>query len=115
MADAIDAGALTKLMEDLGGDPEVMRELVDTFLDEGPRILGTMRTAFEGADTREVNRAAHSLKSTAATFGASGLSQLCRDLEAASEKGLPAEAREQVAAIEAEWTRVLREIRAWRP
>lgn len=110
---AVDAATLSKLQEDLGGDPEVMRELLDTFFAEVPRLLHTMHVGLTNA--RELNRAAHSLKSTAATFGAMALSQRCRDLEAASERGVPGDAKERVASVEAEWALVEADLRRLRP
>jgi len=56
-------------------------ELIDTFIQEAPAMLGELRAArAEGAADR-FRRAAHSLKSNANTFGAAELARLARDLE----------------------------------
>lgn len=112
---AVDAATLDKLMVDLGDDPEVMRELVETFLQEGPRIVGEMQTALEKRDQRTLHRTAHSLKSTSATFGAGALSRLCRDLERESEQEVPEHAEVRVRAIVAEWALVKAALEAWKP
>lgn len=112
---SLDAAALAKLQEDVGGEPEIMRELIQTFLAEAPRVLEGMRNGLERRRLSELHRAAHSLKSTAATFGAGELSQLCRDLEQDTEKLFPEDAEPRVAAIEAEWARVRADLESWKP
>lgn len=102
-------------MSDLGGEPEVMRELVDTFLNEGPLIVEALRESAAALDRRSLNRAAHSLKSTAATFGANRLSRLCRDLEKVSESAWPADADARAREILAEWDLVREDLLAWKP
>lgn len=112
---ALDGTTMRKLMEDIGGEADVMRELVDTFLEEGPRIVELMRESLEKGDVRSLNRCAHSLKSTAATFGAGDLSRICRDLEKTTEDLIPGDARVRVGQIEEEWARVREELLAWKP
>ena len=101
-------------MADLGGDPAVMQELVDTFLDEGAKMVPQLRSALAAGDRRTLDRIAHSMKSTSATFGAMDLSHMCRNLEADSERAIPADAEPRVAAIVAEWDRVRAGSVAWR-
>lgn len=102
-------------MVDLGGEPRVMEELIQTFLAEGPRIVAMIQDGLAAKDVREVNRGAHSLKSTAAMFGAGRLSRLCRDLERTSETGITPEVAAGVALVAEEWASVQREIAAWKP
>lgn len=104
---------LAKLQEDLGGERDVMRELVETFLGEVPRMLDAMRAGLAEGNLREVNRTTHSLKSTAGTFGADALSTLCRALEHDTLASLPPDAAPRVAAIESEWAKVRAELEAW--
>lgn len=112
---ALDGATMRKLMEDIGGEAEVMRELVETFLEEGPRLVGLMRESFDGGDLRTLNRCAHSLRSSSATFGAVQLSRLCRDLEQATESATPQDADARVRDIQGEWALVEGELRAWKP
>ena len=110
---AVDVLTLRKLEDDMGGARDVMRELVGTFLAEGPRQVAGMRAALAVGDAKEVNRHAHSMKSTSATFGATRLSTLCRELEATTMNGLPRDAATQVGDIETEWARTRGELEAW--
>jgi histidine phosphotransfer protein HptB len=56
-------------------------ELVDTFLEDSPRLVAEMRSALQSGDADSFRRAAHSLKSNSATFGATGLSALAKEQE----------------------------------
>ena len=56
-------------------------ELVDTFLDDAPKLLKEMKAALKADDADTFRRTAHSLKSNSATFGANRLSALAREME----------------------------------
>jgi HPt (histidine-containing phosphotransfer) domain-containing protein len=81
----LDAAAVASLRE-LGGDGFVA-EVVETFLDDAPALLATLRTSLEAGDTEELRRAAHTLKSNGQTFGAARFSELCRELEERARRG----------------------------
>ena len=83
-ATAIDAAVFAELQATTGADFVV--ELVDTFAEEAPQMLGEMRSAQADAAAERFRRAAHSLKSNSSTFGAVRLAELARTLELA---GLP--------------------------
>ena len=77
--------------------PDFIDELVDTFLEDAPKLLKDMKAALQANDADAFRRAAHTLKSNSATFGADHLSALARDMELlAKEHRLPeAESRLQ--------------------
>jgi HPt (histidine-containing phosphotransfer) domain-containing protein len=106
----IDADAFAELQASAGA--EFVAELVDTFLEEAPRMLEELRSAAAAGRPDLLRRAAHSLKSNANTFGAAGLGSMARRLEL---EGLPAGAEETaLAALGEEYARVaarLRELR----
>jgi HPt (histidine-containing phosphotransfer) domain-containing protein len=60
---------------------------VRTFEDDGRRLLAELRDGIAERRVTDVRRAAHSLKSNAANFGATTLADLSRRLEAAAEGG----------------------------
>lgn len=60
---------------------EFVAELVDTFLEEAPGLLAEMQAALAAGELPRLQRAAHSLKSNASTFGALQLAALARDVE----------------------------------
>ncbi|MBC5767718.1 Hpt domain-containing protein [Ramlibacter albus] len=81
---AIDTSIFRELQETAGADFVV--ELVDTFLQEGPRIIADLRAAWHEKSADRFRRAAHSLKSNGMTFGATDFAALARQLETG---GLP--------------------------
>jgi GAF domain-containing protein/CheY-like chemotaxis protein/HPt (histidine-containing phosphotransfer) domain-containing protein len=83
----IDASVLSRLLEGTGGDPGFVGELIDQFVSESPSLLDAARAGVEAGDADEVRRAAHTLKSNAATFGAAGLADSSRRLEEAAKQG----------------------------
>jgi PAS domain S-box-containing protein len=109
-ASAIDAPVLTRLRDSLGEAATV--EVIETFLAEGPQLVSALREAVERGDSAELRRAAHTLKSNAATFGASALAELCRKLEEVGEAGTVAGAAHLVARTEAEHERVRSDLKA---
>jgi PAS domain S-box-containing protein len=96
--------ALTGLRSTLGD--AATADIIETFLTEGPKLVSALREALARGDSAELRRAAHTLKSNAATFGASTLTELCRELEAIGEAGTVAGAVDVVARAEAEHERV---------
>jgi PAS domain S-box-containing protein len=107
--ETIEHAALDRLASSLGGGDEgreAVAELVDTFLDDAAVLMATLRAAVERSDAEEARRAAHTLKSNAATFGAPSLSVLCRELETLGRHGELDAAPALVEQAEAEWRRV---------
>ena len=94
---------LERLADSFGGGAEgweFVRELIETFLEDAPQQLTALRNAVDQGDAEEARRAAHTLKSNAATFGATELSELCAELEARARAGDLAGAQERVRRIE---------------
>ena len=79
--------AITELLENVGGDRAFLAELVDTYLEDSPRLIETLREAIANGDAAAARRAAHTLKSTSASFGALGLAAECREIETAAAAG----------------------------
>ena len=84
---AIDPHVFDELQANAGAD--FVRELVDTFAEEAPRLLAELRSALAAGAAERFRRAAHSLKSNSHTFGATKLAERARALELG---GLPADA-----------------------
>jgi CheY-like chemotaxis protein len=81
-AAVIDPDALRQLRATLGSRAdEMLPGLVDRFYQDAERLLAEARKCLELGQDDNVRRAAHTLKSTSATFGALRLSTLARNLE----------------------------------
>jgi PAS domain S-box-containing protein len=98
--------ALERLMETIGDDRSLLTALIDTFVSDAPRLVEAARRGLEHGQTDEVRRAAHTLKSNGATFGATSFSELSRQLEALARSGILEGADEFIARIDAEYQRV---------
>ena len=96
--------ALNELAADVG--PDGVAEIVDIFLSDSVGLLRTLRTASELGDAAAIARAAHSLKSTAATVGASLLAAHCLEMERRGRAGQVREAIPYLADVEAEYRHV---------
>ncbi|HKO84405.1 MAG TPA: response regulator, partial [Actinomycetota bacterium] len=106
IAGVLDPPALERLVETIGDDRSLLMVLIDTFLRDTPRLVEAARRGLERGQTDEVRRAAHTLKSNGATFGATSLSELSRQLEALARSGALEGANELITQIEAEYERV---------
>ena len=107
---AIDpARVIADLRELVGDNPAAFSSVVQDFLAETPALVDALRVA---ADRVEAQRAAHTLKGLAATFGATDLADLC--LQAESLDGV-ADRAAITAAIATEHERVARALRAVLP
>ena len=75
----IDQDIYQALVEAVGED--FVCEMVDAFLEEGFQLVASLQNALAEQDVDRFRRAAHSLKSHSATFGAMQLSNLAKELE----------------------------------
>lgn len=78
----LDPGALDRLNE-WGGDVLVAR-MIDLFLELGPERLEAIQAAVSSGDLEQIERVAHSLKSSAANLGAERLRARAAELESAA-------------------------------
>jgi HPt (histidine-containing phosphotransfer) domain-containing protein len=106
----LDPDALRALDELIGGDREVLAEVVDAFVDDAPKKLAELRRGADEGDSALVGLAAHTLKSNGLTFGASELAALCRQLEAAARSNELAGSAELIDRVDVQWVRVRREL-----
>src|SRR5512141_1217401 len=89
-------------------------ELVDTFLEDAPKLITEMKTALQAGDSETFRRAAHSLKSNSATFGAARLSGMAKDLEMLGRENKLREAEDQLPAVQEVLNTVEAELRGLR-
>ena len=98
--------ALEQLRTGLGRQADrLLPELIEKFYGDADRLLDQARQALEQGHADELRRAAHSLKSTGATFGAMALSTVARQLETLAREGKLEGAGEQIAQAETELAR----------
>jgi CheY-like chemotaxis protein len=100
-ADCLDRSMLEKIREASPNDADgLLARVIHRYLNDAPRLIGIMRAAQAGAETAAVGRAAHSLKSSSATVGATHLAERCRRIEEAMRAGRDNDIAEDIAAAE---------------
>lgn len=88
------------MLDDTGGDPEFVVEIIGDYLANGTELIDALRDALTQKDAGRARTAAHSLKGTSATFGATALSQVAAEMEEHCRADRLAEASLMVPDIE---------------
>ena len=65
-----------------GGDPLIAREIADLFKTDSAELLANLGRAIRERNGVEINRLAHTLKSSSGSIGALDASELARKIEA---------------------------------
>ena len=89
---------------------EFINELIDTFLDDSPKLIEEMGSALKVNNVDSFRRAAHSLKSNAATFGANELFALAKELEMLGKENKLNETGDRLRALEEAYESVRKEL-----
>jgi HPt (histidine-containing phosphotransfer) domain-containing protein len=109
---AVDLAVLDRLRQTLGGE---LGDLVATFAEDAGELVATMRRALADQDVPSFRRAAHSLGSNAAGFGARTLSSLARELETLAKSGSLEGAAAPLEQLAGECERVTRALQQVEP
>jgi PAS domain S-box-containing protein len=113
---AIDRTAVERLTATMGAP--FVAELIHTFIEDGRELIAALHRTLSASDIDAFRRAAHSLKSTGETVGATGLAAIARELEAAARAGSLAGAEARVRQVDQVFetaTRTLEELRRGLP
>lgn len=79
--DVVNRAAIGNLLESVGGDLDFLEELLQDFFEDSYHQLWQMEEALTAGDADRLRRAAHTLKSNSANFGATRLAESCKTLE----------------------------------
>ena len=112
MENPIDETILANLLDSIGGDEEFLGELVETLFQDAPEQFASLKSALDAGDADSFRRAAHSLKSNAASFGATQLTALSKQLEDFGKAEDLSAVSGLVAQAEGEYGRVQQALRA---
>jgi len=104
--DAVIPMDLTHLRELVGGDEEVMGEILDLFMEDAPRQIAALGEAITQGNWEEAGRLAHTLKGSASNVGAEPLRHAAWSLEKRSKDDGVGEPADLLARCEAEMARV---------
>jgi CheY-like chemotaxis protein len=73
-------------LEKLGGDAELLHEVMSIFLEEVPRHMASLRRAIAESDAGAIEGLAHSLKGELGYLGIAGISQKAQEMEEFGQK-----------------------------
>ena len=87
-------------------DPQLLRDLVDLFLEESPRLVEEIRGALDRKDAKAVGRGAHSLKGCTSNLAAKVASESALKLERLAHAGELARAESVLSELESQLVRL---------
>ena len=102
-ADVIDRAVALARVE---GDVELLRELIELFLDDSANLLAEVRESVVRRDEKALERAAHKLKAPLGTFGAQASVDLVQKLEEMGRDGNLVDAKVTLDILEEEIERL---------
>lgn len=112
----LDAAVLEELFDAVAeGAPDIVQELIDTFMVDGRGHLERLEQALETNDARLAVLSAHSLKSSSSTFGAYKLARLAAEMEAQARRGELDLVRARLTTLQAAFDEVVALLLARRP
>jgi len=77
----------TRLLEEFGGDQEILAELRDLFMEHVPPLVEEIIQSAAAGDMDAISKQAHSLKGACATYGAPRLAMVCKIVELSGRAG----------------------------
>jgi signal transduction histidine kinase/CheY-like chemotaxis protein/HPt (histidine-containing phosphotransfer) domain-containing protein len=106
-----DAFDKTALLESVGGDKNLLLEIVGIFINsDAPRLTADLRDAAAKRDPRAVESAAHALKGLLGELRAGRATEMARVLESSGRSGDLADLDSRVAALLAEMEKLKRQL-----
>ena len=100
----IDVTVFENLKAMMGED--FIGELIDAYFEEAPQLIGQIEQALASGDAVVFRRAAHSLKSSSASFGAMQFSASAKELEMIGKEGNLAGSGDKVAVLKEDYVTV---------
>ena len=99
--------ALLQDLKKMAGDsPELLVDIINSYLESTPRLLGEISQAIQQKQPKLLEISAHSVKSSSASLGATKLSELCKELESIGHRGTTEGADVILSQVKAEYERV---------
>jgi PAS domain S-box-containing protein len=90
---------LAQALERVEGDEKLLREMAELFLDGCEKLMSDAREALRLGDAHQLERAAHTLKSSVGNFAALAARKAAEDLESLARQG-------DLARVEPAWNRL---------
>jgi len=100
------------LLDNVGGDRDLLREILAVFFESSDEILGEVRAAVRKGDSGALHRTAHQLKGALANLGARAASEAARELEILGREQVLSGVEDSLDALDREIQRLLPELRS---
>jgi signal transduction histidine kinase/DNA-binding response OmpR family regulator/HPt (histidine-containing phosphotransfer) domain-containing protein len=94
------------LLERLGGDADLLKEIVQLFLKDCPQLMAEIRAAMQCTQSQRLSRAAHTLKGSVGNFAAGDAHAAALALEMAARQSNWAAATEALGRLDEEMSRL---------
>jgi HPt (histidine-containing phosphotransfer) domain-containing protein len=98
-------------LENVGGDEELLAELVSIFIQEAPLLVDAIRAGIASGDSDQVQDAAHSVKGAISQFAAQLAYDAAYQLEQSAASGDLSGTTEGLAHLEGEIARLCQMLR----
>ncbi|MBW4665068.1 MAG: response regulator [Chroococcus sp. CMT-3BRIN-NPC107] len=103
----IDINVMQEFKTMVGENAEsVLVEIIHCYLEDAPKHLENIASAISQNNKSELRRAAHTLKSSSATLGATNLAVICQELETLSRTSHTEDGAHKLAQLQAEYEQV---------
>jgi len=96
-----------EILERVGGDMELLAELVEIFTADSAEMLGRIEKAIETGDAEELRSAAHALKGSVGNFGENAAFKTARSLEMMGKEGDLSNAKQALDLLKKQVEQVL--------
>ena len=103
---------IAQTLERLGGDEKLLYEVVEIFLEEGPKQITSLRRAIADGNAADIERAAHSLKGELGYLGIFAVTQKASELEGMGRCRDLQQSAEVFAAFDTEILAILNSMRS---
>lgn len=88
MSEYLDMDVIDELLSLTGdGDPELLLDLIDMFLEDAPNKIASITSGLEGSDLEKIVAASHSLKGSSGNLGVRLVHEDSDALQTASRQG----------------------------
>jgi HPt (histidine-containing phosphotransfer) domain-containing protein len=98
------------VLEFIGGDQQLLSQLCETFLEQSPKLLNSVRQAVQDRRPQEVSMLAHTIKGSVSIFAARKATDAAFRLEQIGESDDLSQADEAVEALTQELARLQPEL-----
>jgi signal transduction histidine kinase/HPt (histidine-containing phosphotransfer) domain-containing protein len=111
--DAEHSAGLPALLERVGGDEKLLRQMIRTFLKDTPKRLASLQQQIRRKNAQEVTALAHAILGSSAIFGASEASKFAKQIQALGCDAAFAQAEQVYELLKEEIANLERNLRGY--